>query len=413
MLPLYCHVRLEIFESESEPEPATSYSQLSIFNFQLFMSFFDQTIDRRHTNSFKWDRYADPNVIPVWVADMDFRAAPPVIEALEKVTQHGVFGYSRCPDELYEVVIQRLRARHGWEVKKEWLVWLGGLVPAIGLSIRTVCAEGEGVMTVTPVYHPFMIETNTADRSLIKVPMKLESERWTFDFEALEAAITPETKLFLLCNPHNPGGTVFTREEQQQLFEICQCHDIVVCSDEIHCDLIIDPAKQHVSYATLSPEAEQNSITLLAPSKTFNLAGLGCSLAIIPNDELRAKFLKTKAGLMPMLSAYAYEAALAAYRDGETWHSELLQYLKQNHDLLLEAVQQMKGLKMQPLEATYLAWIDTRDTGLTDVPQLLEAAGVGINNGTIFDRPGFIRLNFACTRATLQEVLRRMKTVFG
>ena len=165
------------------------------------MSIFDQTIDRRHTNSFKWDRYADPNVIPVWVADMDFKAAPPIIEALEKVTQHGVFGYSRCPDELYDVVIERLRSRHGWEIKKEWMVWLGGLVPALGLSIRTVCAENEAVLTVTPVYHPFMIETKTADRQLIKVPLQLKNNRWTFDFEAFEAAITPETKLFLLCNP--------------------------------------------------------------------------------------------------------------------------------------------------------------------------------------------------------------------
>ena len=301
------------------------------------MSIFDTEINRRHTNSYKWDKYPE-NILPVWVADMDFQSAPPILDALNKVTQHGVFGYSRCPDELNEVMIERLRTRHAWEIDKNWMVWLGGLVPAIGLAIRAFTKVGEGVMTAVPVYHPFMIEIEMADRELQKVPLKLENERWSLDFEAIEAAIMPNTKLILLCNPHNPVGTMFTRDELQRLHEICQRHGIVVCSDEIHCDLILDDTKKHISYATLSPEAAQNSITLLAPSKTFNLAGLGCSLVVIANGELRAKFVRTKAGLMPMLSAYAYEAALAAYRDGASWHEELLEYLKANHDLLLETV---------------------------------------------------------------------------
>lgn len=376
------------------------------------MSIFDQAIDRRNTNSFKWDKYQDQNVIPVWVADMDFQVAPPIIEALNKVTQHGVFGYSRCPDALNEVVKERLAARHGWEVAQDWIVWLGGLVPAIGLTIRTVTQPGEGVMMATPVYHPFMIETVAADRELQKVPLKLVDERYTFDFEAIEAAIKPNTKLFLLCNPHNPVGTMFTKEELQQLYTICSRHGIIVCSDEIHCDLILSPSKTHVSYATLHDEAAQNSITLLAPSKTFNLAGLGCSLVVIPNATIRTKFIKTKAGLMPMLSAYSYEAALAAYRDGAQWHNELLTYLTANHDVLLENINQMSGLQMRPLEATYLAWIDTRNSGVKEVAQKLEAAGVGISDGAQFDGAGFIRLNFACSRATLMEVIQRMKEVF-
>lgn len=375
------------------------------------MSIFDQEIDRRHTNSYKWDKYPE-EVLPVWVADMDFRAAPPIIEALDKVTQHGIFGYSRCPDELNEVVIDRLRVRHHWPIEKDWLVWLGGLVPAIGLAIRAVTKAGEGVMTATPVYHPFMIETEISDRELQKVPLQLVGDRWTLDFEAIEKAIKPNTKLFLLCNPHNPVGTMFTRDELLQLHEICTRHGIVVCSDEIHCDLILDDAKQHISYATLNSEAAQNSLTLLAPSKTFNLAGLGCSFVVIPNPELRAKFVRTKAGLLPMLSAYSYEAALAAYRDGAEWHANLLEYLKSNHDFLLNEVNQMKGLKMLPLEATYLAWIDARGSGINDVAKRLEAAGVGINDGAIFGQAGFFRLNFACTKATLQEVIVRMRTVF-
>lgn len=376
------------------------------------MSLFDQVIDRKNTNSYKWDKYADPTVIPVWVADMDFQAAPPILEALQKVTEHGIFGYSKCPDELYDVVIERLKNRHGWDVKKDWIVWLPGLVPGIGLSIRTVTTEAEAVMTATPVYHPFMLETHAAGRTLQKVPLQLQNNRWVIDFEALEASVTSQTKLFLLCNPHNPAGTVFTKEEQERLLEICLKNNIVICSDEIHCDLLLDKTKNHLSIATLSPEAAQQTITLLAPSKTFNIAGLGCSMAIIPNDELRAKFIKTKAGLMPMLSAYAYEAALAAYRDGAAWHEELLDYLRQNHQFLLNEINQLKGMKMVPLEATYLAWIDTRESGIADFAQKLEAVGVGVSDGVQFDGAGFIRLNFACPRATLEEVVRRIKTVF-
>ena len=267
-------------------------------------------------------------------------------------------------------------------------------------------------MTATPVYHPFMLETHAAGRTLQKVPLQLENNRWVIDFEALEASVTSQTKLFLLCNPHNPAGTVFTKEEQEKLLEICLKNDIIICSDEIHCDLLLDETKKHLSIATLSPEAAQQTITLLAPSKTFNIAGLGCSMAIIPNDELRAKFIKTKAGLMPMLSAYAYEAALAAYRDGAAWHEELLDYLRQNHQFLLTEINQLKGMKMVPLEATYLAWIDTRESGITDFAQKLEAVGVGVSDGVQFDGAGFIRLNFACPRATLEEVVRRIKTIF-
>lgn len=376
------------------------------------MSIFDQVIDRRNTNSYKWDKYSDANVIPVWVADMDFKAAPPILKALQKVTEHGIFGYSGCPDELNEVVMERLRTRHGWDVKKEWIVWLPGLVPGIGLSIRTVAKEEEAIMMTTPVYHPFMLETRAAGRLLQKVPLLLENNRWTIDFDALEASITPQTKLFLLCNPHNPGGTVFTKEEQEKLLQICLKHSIIICSDEIHCDLILDTTKKHVSIATLSPEAEQSTITLLAPSKTFNIAGLGCSMAIIPNDELRTNFLKTKAGLMPMLSAYSYEAALAAYRDGAVWHEELLAYLLQNHQFLLNEINQLKGMKMMPLEATYLAWIDTRETGIENFAQKLEEVGVGVSDGIQFDGEGFIRLNFACPRTTLEQVIRRIKSLF-
>ena len=373
---------------------------------------FDEPIDRHNTNSFKWDKYSDKSVIPVWVADMDFKAAPPIIEALDKVTEQGVFGYYRCPDELFEVVMERLERVHQFKAKKEWIVWIPGLVPALGLSCRMSGQDGDAVMTNIPVYHPFMLETIAANRELQKVEMVLENGRWTMDFEAIEKSITPKTKLFLLCNPHNPCGTMFTKSELDKLGEICLKHNIVICSDEIHCDLILDKTKQHISIATLSNEIAQNSISLFAPSKTFNIAGLGCSFAVIPNDELRSKFMKTKAGLMPMIPPYSYQAALAAYKNGEEWLQELLVYLRSNHDFLLQSVAEMKGLKMVALEATYLAWIDARETGMTDVVERLEAAGVGVNAGKMYDGEGFFRLNFACTRANLEEVVKRMKTIF-
>lgn len=376
------------------------------------MTNFDEPINRRNTNSFKWDKYSDPNVIPVWVADMDFKAAPPIIEALNEITEHGVFGYARCPDELVDVTIERLEKLHHFKVEKDWIVWIPGLVPALGLASRIAGQEGDAVMTNTPVYHPFMLETIAAGRELQKIPMILENNRWTMDFEAIEQNITPKTKLFLLCNPHNPAGTMFTKEELERLAAICLKNDILLCSDEIHCDLIIDDTKTHISIATLNKEIEQKSITLFAPSKTFNIAGLGCSFAIIPDEKLRAKFIKTKAGLLPMIPSYSYSAALAAYRDGAEWHQELLTYLRANHELLLNAVNQMKGLKMVPLEATYLAWIDARETGIPDYVERLEAAGVGVNAGKMYDGDGFFRLNFACTRTNLEEVIKRMKTVF-
>ena len=376
------------------------------------MSIFDQIIDLRSVNSYKWDKYTDPDVIPAWVADMDFVPAPAVTEALDRVTQKGFFGYVHAPDALNEVMIERLKVRHGWEVKKEWMLWFPGLVPGIALTIRGLTPEGAGIMMATPVYHPFMIETRSAERQLQKVPLIEKDNRWTFDFDKIKASITPETKLFLLCNPHNPGGTVFRREELQQLMDICLENNMLVCSDEIHCDLVLDKTKQHISIATLSEEAAQNTITLMAPSKTFNIAGLGCSLAIIPNDELRARFIKAKAGLLPSVSGHAYEAALASYRDGTEWQEELLDYLRQNYALVSQAVEECKGMRMLPVEATYLAWIDIRATGITNIVGQFEQAGIGVSDGAQFDGAGFIRLNFACPRSRLEEILRRMKTVF-
>lgn len=373
---------------------------------------FDEVIDRTQTDSVKWSRYGDKDVIPLWVADMDFKAAPPILDALDKVTKEGIIGYWKVPDELVEVALKRLEERHNWKVPKEWLVWLPGMVPGLTLTCMCVGEDDDEVITTVPVYGPFMKAPLAAKKKLVKVHLKEENNRWTFDFEAIKAAITPRTKVFMLCNPYNPGGTVFTKEELQTLLDICVANNIVICADEIHCDLILDESKKHISIATLSPEAEKHTVTLIAPSKTFNIAGLGCSLAVIPDDELRAKYANMRYILEPMVSAYAYQAALAAYRDGEEWHEQLLAYLRKNHEYILQEMNAFKGFKMLPLEATYLAWIDVREAGIENLAEKLEEAGVGISEGEMFfDGKGFIRLNFGTQMSQLVEAVKRMKTI--
>lgn len=373
---------------------------------------FDELIDRSNTDSFKWDKYKDRDIIPLWVADMDFKAAPPILKALEDVTKQGVIGYWHTPDELVDVVVKRLDERHNWKIEKDWIVWLPGLVPGLTLSCLVVGDDGDEIMTTVPVYGPFMKAPEAAKKKLVKVNMKLENNRWTLDFDAIRAAITPRTKMFMLCNPYNPAGTIFTQEELQTLADICAEHNIVICSDEIHCDLILDETKKHISVATLSKEAENQTITLLSPSKTFNIAGLGCSFAVIPNDEIRAKFANLKYIIEPMPSAYAFQAALAAYRDGDEWHKQLLAYLRKNHDFVLQEMNAIKGFNMQPLEATYLAWIDTRESGIENIAEVLENAGVGVSDGGFFfDGKGFIRLNFGTQMRRLEAAIWRMRKV--
>jgi len=373
---------------------------------------FDELIDRTNTDSYKWDKYKDRDIIPLWVADMDFKAAPPILKALEEVTKQGVIGYWHAPDELADVIVKRLEERHHWKIEKEWIVYLPGLVPGLTLSCMVVGNDGDEIITTVPVYGPFMKAPEAAKKKLVKVQMKLENKRWTFDFDAIRAAITPRTRMFMLCNPYNPAGTVFSKEELQMLIDICLENKIVICSDEIHCDLILDESKKHMSIATLSKEAENQTITLLSPSKTFNIAGLGCSFAVIPNDEIRTKFTNLKYIVEPMSSAYAYQAALSAYRDCDEWHEQLLAYLRINHDYVLYEMNAITGFSMMPLESTYLAWIDTRESGNDNIAEILENAGVGVSEGGFyFEGRGFIRLNFGTQMRRLETAIWRMRKV--
>jgi cystathionine beta-lyase len=371
---------------------------------------FNTPVDRCNTASMKWERYPNQDIIPLWVADMDFCSPPAVIDALHRRIDHGVFGYTIAPESLKTTVVEILEAQFGWTVQPKWLVWLPGLVTGFNVACRAAGQDADDIMTAVPVYPHFLTAPANSRRHLIKVPLMEKNNRWGFDFDRLEKAITPKTCMFMLCNPHNPVGRVFSREELSTLAAICEKHDIIICSDEIHCDLILDKDKIHIPTATLGADVAQQSITLMSPSKTYNLPGLGCAFAVISDGRLRRRFIKAMAGIVPHVNAMGYAAAEAAYRDCVEWHAALLDYLRGNHDTVASAVEEMPRLSMAPVEATYLAWIDVRDADLADPIRFFEDAGVGLQDGAEFGGPGFVRLNFGCPRPLLVEALDRMKT---
>lgn len=373
---------------------------------------FDTPIDRSGTFSEKWDRYGS-DVIPLWVADMDFAAPQPILDALSARVQHGVFGYTHVPAELREIFCEHVRNHHGWEISPEWLVPIPGLVCGLNVTCAAVGQPGDSVLTATPVYPPFFTAPTNAQRSVVRVPLVQTGERWHFDFDRVKDAIRPDTRLFLLCNPHNPVGRCFDRDELLAVADLCERHDLVLCSDEIHNELILDQNKRHIPIASLDAEIARRTITLMAPSKTFNIPGLGASMAIISDADLRARFQRAMAGIVPHINVMGVVATLAAYRSCADWHRALLDYLRQNRDVVADELGQISGLHPSPVEATYLTWIDARALPVPDPTQFFEQAGVGLSDGRFFGAPGFLRLNFGGPRSLLREALRRMRAAVG
>jgi cystathionine beta-lyase len=371
---------------------------------------FDRIIDRRDTASEKWEKYRDSEILPMWVADTDFMSPPAVIEALQQRISHGVFGYTQTPAELNQLVVERMHRLYGWSIKADWLVWLPGLVCGLNLSCRSVGADGDNILVPKPIYPPFMTAPRLSSRQLVTIPMQQQDARWTLDFDALEAAISADTRLLLFCNPHNPGGTCYRRDELEHLASIARRHDLTVCSDEIHCDLILEPGVEHLPLASLNSDIEARSITLMAPSKTYNIAGLGCSFAIIPDPELRKTFRRVRRGIVPDVNLLGYTAALAAYRDGDAWNRRQIDYLRDNRDYLVREINSIPGLRMEPVEATYLAWIDVSAAKLDNPAHFFEQAGVGMSPGRDFGDDRYMRLNFGCPRGMLEEAVRRIRS---
>jgi cystathionine beta-lyase len=373
---------------------------------------FDRPPDRLASDSRKWHRYAGRDILPLWVADMDFAAPPAVVEALRARVEHGIFGYGYETCGLKEATIAYLAARYGWTVEEAWVVWLPGLVCGLNVAAATVGEPGDEVLCATPVYPPFMSAPTNQRRRTVTAPMARRGGRWEMDFDALDRAVTPRTKQFFLCSPHNPVGRAFTRRELEQVAAFCARHNLVLVSDEIHCDLVLDDVA-HEPIATLSPELAARTITLMAPSKTYNVPGLGCSLAIIPNPELRAKFTRAAQGIVPDVNVLGYVACEAAMRHGEPWRQALLAYLRGNRDLIEQTVArgELPGVTMTHVEATYLAWLNIESLGLTNAAAFFEQHGLGFSDGAPFGaaKDTYVRLNFGCTRATLAEALARMK----
>lgn len=376
---------------------------------------FDSPPVRQHTDSLKWHRYGA--ALPLWVADMDFPAPPAVLEALQQRITHGVFGYGAPPETLTETLCQRLADLYRWSVTPEQIVYLPGLVCGLNVVCRAVGTAGDAVLVQTPVYPPFLSAPSYQERQLRTAELTLEQRNghlyYTFDDDAFAAAITPRTRLFILCHPHNPVGRAFNRDELTCLAALCARHDLVICSDEIHCDLLLN-GQAHIPMATLNPDIAQRCITLMAPSKTFNIPGLGASFAVIQNPQLRQRYQQVLRGIVPDTNVLGLVAAQAAYEHGAAWLQDLLGYLLANRNYLVNFVRErLPELRTTVPEATYLAWLDCRAAALGDNPHrfFLQRAGVAMNDGETFGAGGhgFVRLNFACSRDLLKQGLERIE----
>lgn len=382
---------------------------------------FDEVIDRKNTDSMKWSasylerHFGSADCVPLWVADMDFRTAQPVIDAVTERAGHGIYGYALPGDEFYEAVIKWQKRRNGWEVKKEWIVFSPGIVPALWHIVRTFCSPGEKVILQSPVYYPFykVIEDNGCQ--VINNRLINNGGRYEMNFDELEKqAADGSVRMMILCSPHNPVGRVWTKEELRRVSEICFANDVLLVSDEIHSDLVFRP-NVHTPAASLSEELMMNTITCMAPSKTFNLAGVQVSDVIVPDRRLRRRLAGSlkSAGVMP--NVFGLAAQTAAYNEGEEWLEQLLEYLAGNLDFMENFItSELPEVKFRRPEGTYLAWLDFSGYGFTTEElqnRMKNKAGVALDDGYIFGDGGepCQRINFACPRSVLIKAMERLR----
>jgi cystathionine beta-lyase len=380
---------------------------------------FDKRINRRGTKSVKWDNlkklYGNEDLLPLCVADMDFEAPPEVIKALTERAEHGVYGYTFISDEYYDAVIGWMKRRHNWQIEREWITFTPGVVPALSYAIRAFTQPGDKIIVQTPVYHPFYQVIEANERLIVKNPLIYKDGKYYMDYEDLKRKIDDSVRMLVLCSPHNPVGRVWTKEELRKLAEICLKNDIIVVSDEIHFDIVYKGHK-HTVFATLSDEISQNCVVLTAPSKTFNLAGLQVSNAIISNELLRMKFRQElNKDHISSPNVFGERAIIAAYNQSEGWLDSLLEYLESNRDFFIDYLE--KNIpKLKPIrpEGTYLVWVDCTELGMN--PKQLRdffvnKCKLALNDGQMFGEEGstFQRFNIGCPRSILEEALHRIK----
>ncbi len=380
---------------------------------------FDREINRQTpplNDAIKWGKYAGTDILPMWIADMDFAVATPIQEALQQRIAHGVLGYPQVTAGVVDAVLLHLSRDLGWQVDADWLVWLPGLVTGLNVACRSVGDVGDGVLTAVPIYPPFMSAPHLSHRRLqtFELTQATDSGEWRWDIDAMLAAADDATRLLMLCNPHNPVGRVWQRDELLAIADMAEQHDWIICSDDIHCELVLEPGVCYTPIASLSPEIARRTITLFAPSKTYNIPGLGASFAVVPDATLRRKFERAMAGIVPHINVLGYTGLVAAYTQGMPWRDAVLRYLRGNRDYLAREIEQIPGLKMHSPEATYLAWIDASDIPRpagTSAATVFERAGLGLSAGQDFLPGGtdYVRLNFACTRRNLDLAISRLQ----
>lgn len=376
---------------------------------------FDEIIPRRDTNSYKWDSASQNDILPLWVADMDFRTAPPVVEALKKRVEHGIFGYTRVPPAYYEAVINWFHRRHGWQIQQNWMIYTSGVVPALSAVIKALTEPGDKVLVQTPVYNCFFSSIRNNGCQIVSNPLIYKNETYRIDFKDLERkAADQKVKLLLLCNPHNPAGRVWTRDELTRIGEICLRNDVVVVADEIHCELVF-PEHKYTPFASISEEFLMNSVTCTSPSKAFNLAGLQIANIISADEEMRRKIDKAiNINEVCDVNPFGVEALIAAYNEGEEWLKQLNRYLSINYNYLKAYFgQYLPELPVLKLEGTYLVWVDCsalKQSSEKIVNRLLQKGKVWVNEGNMYgdSGEGFIRINIACPREVLIEGLERI-----
>lgn len=376
---------------------------------------FDEIIPRRHTNSYKWDSATDEDVLPLWVADMDFRTAPPVVEALQKRVEHGIFGYTKVPSAYYEAITNWFARRHGWQIDKDWIIYTSGVVPALSAIIKALTKPGDRVLVQTPVYNCFFSSIRNNNCEVVDNPLIYTNRTYHIDFTNLERLTAdPNVKLMLLCNPHNPAGRVWTREELTRLGEICLRNNVIVVADEIHCELVY-PGHTYTPFASISKTFLMNSVTCTSPSKAFNLAGLQIANIISADEEVRMKIDKAiNINEVCDVNPFGVEALMAAYNNGEEWLEELKHYLAENYSYLKEYFNEhLPQFPVTTLEGTYLIWVNCsvlQQRSKDIVETLLKEEKLWVNEGSMYGEAGnsFIRINIACSREVLTDGLHRL-----